>query len=194
MRVLICIDSLGVGGKERQAVALTMGLLAANVSCEVVCFEASDFYLPDLVNAAVQVHWCVRRSRWDPTIFPQLRRIISKFRPDVIQTNGLVSSFYALPLAKMWRVPLINGSKRVVQLVNCSNQALLGAADAAGRGPNDPNPTGIVPVFPREGTWVMEPFVVQGVHLLGGEVDVDHRRGPGWASGKGSQAMSLRPT
>ena len=29
------------------------------------------------------------------------------------------------------------------------------------------------------GMGMMEPFVVQGVDLLGGEVDVDHRRGPG---------------
>jgi hypothetical protein len=44
------------------------------------------------------------------------------------------------------------------------------------------------------GMGVMEPLVVQGVDLFGCEVDVDHRRGPGRASGKESQAMSLRPT
>jgi len=43
--------------------------------------------------------------------------------------------------------------KRVLQLVNCSNQMVLGAANAA-KGLNQP----LTAVFPREGTWVMEPL------------------------------------
>jgi hypothetical protein len=39
---------------------------------------------------------------------------------------------------------------RVVQLVNCSNQTLLGTANAAHNLANSPTP-----VLPREGTWVM---------------------------------------
>lgn len=42
---------------------------------------------------------------------------------------------------------------RVVQLVNCSDQTLLGAANAA----KQPGPAGPTSVFPREGTWVMAP-------------------------------------
>ena len=41
---------------------------------------------------------------------------------------------------------------RVVQLVNCSDQTLLGAANAA-HAAGQP----ATPVFPREGTWVMAP-------------------------------------
>lgn len=44
------------------------------------------------------------------------------------------------------------GLDRVIQLVNCSNQTILGTADAAAQAPNPP-----VSVFPREGTWVMGP-------------------------------------
>src|SRR5207245_1129207 len=40
------------------------------------------------------------------------RRLINAYQPDVIHTNGLISSFYALPTAKIKRVPLINGSIR----------------------------------------------------------------------------------
>jgi hypothetical protein len=43
-------------------------------------------------------------------------------------------------------------SHRVVQLVNCSNQTLLGAANAAGKAG-----AGLTAVLPREKTWVMEP-------------------------------------
>jgi hypothetical protein len=44
---------------------------------------------------------------------------------------------------------------RVVQLVNCSNQRVLGTANAAHVVGSPPTP-----VFPREKTWVMEPFPV----------------------------------
>jgi len=44
------------------------------------------------------------------------------------------------------------GLHRVIQMVNCTNQTILGAADAAGRSPGEP-----VGVFPREKTWVMGP-------------------------------------
>ncbi|WP_045227392.1 hypothetical protein [Methyloterricola oryzae] len=42
---------------------------------------------------------------------------------------------------------------RVVQLVNCSTETILGAANAA---KNDPNGS-LTSIFPREGTWVMKP-------------------------------------
>ncbi len=43
--------------------------------------------------------------------------------------------------------------KRQVQLVNCSDQAILGAANAAHEANEPP-----YPVFPQEGTWVMQPY------------------------------------
>src|SRR5262249_47509707 len=45
-----------------------------------------------------------------------------------------------------------NGAHRVVQMVNCSKETLLGAATAAFRFGNPKTP-----VLPREHTWVMEP-------------------------------------
>jgi glycosyltransferase involved in cell wall biosynthesis len=113
LRVLLCIDALGVGGKERQAVELIRGLGSApEVDCHIVCFDTDDFYLRDLSSIGISVDFVPRRVRWDVEIFQKLRRIIKTYRPDVIHTNGLVSSFYALPLAKIWRIPLVNGSIR----------------------------------------------------------------------------------
>src|SRR5262249_19923742 len=45
-------------------------------------------------------------------------------------------------------------SHRVVQLVNCSNEVLLGTANGAFRA-GEPSTA----VFPREQTWVMQPYV-----------------------------------
>jgi glycosyltransferase involved in cell wall biosynthesis len=113
MRVLICIDSLGIGGKERQAVELIRGLSSVpEVDCRVVCFAADDFYLDELTATGISVEFIPRRARWDLGVFQRLRQIINTHRPDVIHTNGLVSSFYSLPLAKQRHIPLVNGSIR----------------------------------------------------------------------------------
>ena len=49
--------------------------------------------------------------------------------------------------------PKSSAIKRQVQLINCSNQVILGAANAAHDAGQPP-----YPVFPQEGTWVMQPF------------------------------------
>jgi Thaumatin family len=49
--------------------------------------------------------------------------------------------------------PILGPNHRVIQLVNCTNQVLPGAANSAHR-IKQPG----YPVFPREKTWVMQPF------------------------------------
>jgi glycosyltransferase involved in cell wall biosynthesis len=114
LRVLICVDALGLGGKERQAVELIKGL--ANVpglDCRVVCFDTDDdFYVQELASRGIQVEFVPRRVRWDPGVALLLHRIVNDYRPDVIHSNGLVSSFYTLPHARTRGVPMINGSIR----------------------------------------------------------------------------------
>ncbi len=51
----------------------------------------------------------------------------------------------------------LNGAHRVVQLVNCSCQTLLGATTASHRAGNQG-----FPVVPREGTWIMQPYGTKG--------------------------------
>jgi glycosyltransferase involved in cell wall biosynthesis len=116
LRVLICIDSLGVGGKERQAVELIRGLAARGggpqIDFRVVCFDSDDFYLRDLTSVGIKVIFMPRRVRWDVSVIRKLQRLVDLYQPDAIHTNGLVSSFYALPAARLRRIPLINGSIR----------------------------------------------------------------------------------
>jgi len=113
LRILFCVDSLATGGKERQAAELIKGLTRTpGFECLVVCLDDSDFFLAELAAAGVKVEFVLRRMRWDPTVFPRLYRIASRYRPDVIHTNGLVSTFYACPVASLLHAPLVNGSIR----------------------------------------------------------------------------------
>jgi glycosyltransferase involved in cell wall biosynthesis len=111
--VLHCIEALGIGGKERQAVELIKGLARRpQTECAVICIERDDFYLHELTCLGLSVEFISRRQRWDPTIFRKLYRFIKRYQADIIHTNGLMSSFYTLPVAKLLRIPLINGSIR----------------------------------------------------------------------------------
>jgi glycosyltransferase involved in cell wall biosynthesis len=113
LRVLICIDALGVGGKERQAVELVKGLARRrDVECFVICLESDDFYLHELSRQEIPVEFVIRRVRWDVGVFHKLYRTIKRYQPDLIHTNGLVSSFYTFPIARWRHIPLINGSIR----------------------------------------------------------------------------------
>ena len=113
MRTLICIDALGVGGKERQAVELIKGLTGkSEIECRVVCLASHDFYLDQLAGPGISVDFRTRRVRWDVGLFYRLYQTLRQYRPHLIHTNGLMSSFYTLPLARFMGIPLINGSIR----------------------------------------------------------------------------------
>jgi len=50
--------------------------------------------------------------RWDAGLFYRLYQTIKQYRPHLIHTNGLMSSFYTMPLARVMGIPLINGAIR----------------------------------------------------------------------------------
>src|SRR6266446_3944245 len=113
LRVLICIESLGIGGKERQAVELIKALVRApDIECVVICLESDDFYLHELARMRIPVDFMTRRGRWDMSLFPRFYKTIRRYQPHIIHTNGLMSSFYALPVARLMGIPVINGSIR----------------------------------------------------------------------------------
>src|SRR5438034_5401750 len=73
MRILICIEALGVGGKERQAVELIKGLACqADIVCRLLLEKKNDFYLDQLAGRAISVDFATRRVRWDVGLFSRL--------------------------------------------------------------------------------------------------------------------------
>jgi glycosyltransferase involved in cell wall biosynthesis len=113
LRVLISIDSLGAGGKERQVVELVKGLIKRkDVECLLLCLGSDVFYLDELVGLTMSVESGLRRMRWDLGVFSRLYRTIRRYRPQVIHTFDMMSSFYALPIASSMHIPLVNASIR----------------------------------------------------------------------------------
>src|SRR2546429_8636797 len=85
LRILICIEALGVGGKERQAVELIKGLTCkSDIECQVVCFATHDFYLYQLAGLGISVDFTTRRVRWDLGLFYRIYHVIRRYRPHLI--------------------------------------------------------------------------------------------------------------
>ena len=113
LRVLHLVDSLRVGGKERQTVELVKGLCRfGSVESMVVTMGAEQFYVADIGRLGVPLCYLLRKVRWDPTVFPRLWRILRRFRPHIIHTNSEMAISYAWPLARLMGIKLINGTVR----------------------------------------------------------------------------------
>lgn len=113
MRILHYIDSLRLGGKERQSVELLKGLSQRKgVELLLVCMGQEDFYKREIDALRIPSRFLIRRVRWDPCIFLRFFRTVTDFRPDIIHTTCWMTSSYALPVSKLFRIRLINGSIR----------------------------------------------------------------------------------
>jgi glycosyltransferase involved in cell wall biosynthesis len=113
LRVLHLVDSLRVGGKERQTVELLKGLCwFSSVQSMVVTMGAEQFYVADIQKLGIPLCYLLRKVRWDPMVFPKLWSILRRFRPHIIHTNSEMAMSYAWPLAGLMGVKLINGTIR----------------------------------------------------------------------------------
>jgi glycosyltransferase involved in cell wall biosynthesis len=113
LRVLHLVDSLRVGGKERQIVELLKGLSQfSSVESIVVTMGAEQFYVGDIQRLGIPLIYLLRKIRWDPTVFARLWHIMRRFRPHIIHTNSEMAMSYAWPLARLMGVKVINGTIR----------------------------------------------------------------------------------
>ena len=102
VRVLHLVDSLRVGGKERQVVELLKGLNTQScVESLVVTMGTEQFYAADVEKLGLPLIYLLRKLRWDPTVFWRLLGIFRRFRPHIVHTNSEMATFYAWPLSRV---------------------------------------------------------------------------------------------
>jgi len=110
MKILMFIDSLRSGGKERRLVELLKGLSKyKNIKCELATMSAEIHYTT-VPNLDVKIHYLIRKNKKDLRIFFKLYKLCKEFKPDIIHTWGSMPSIYAAPLAKLLGIKFINGS------------------------------------------------------------------------------------
>lgn len=113
IRVLHLVDSLRVGGKERQVVELLKGFNSiCTVQSLVVAMGKESFYVSDIESLRVPLVYLLRRFRWDISVFWRLFFVLRSFRPHIIHTNSDMAAFYAWPLCRLLGIKLVDSTIR----------------------------------------------------------------------------------
>src|SRR5881394_923381 len=113
LRVLHFVDSLRVGGKERQTVELLKGLCQMpHVQLMVVTMGEEQFYVPEIQRIGIPLRYLIRKFRWDPFLFIRLGAVLKEVEPHILHTNSDMATFYAWPLTRLFGIKLVNGTIR----------------------------------------------------------------------------------
>ncbi len=109
LKIVIVIDNLIKGGKERRLVELLNGFSSNYPVVAKLVLLKNQIDYPEIYDLPdVDVHILDRKIKKDPRVFFKLYKICSDFKPDIIHSWGSMPSVYALPIAKFCRIKFIN--------------------------------------------------------------------------------------
>lgn len=109
MKVLYFIDSLRFGGKERRLAELLKGIEAQKWVTTELAVMSRDIAFSSVKESKIKIHFLIRKSKKDPRIFGKLFNVCKAFQPDLIHCWESMPVIYAVPVAKLLRIKLING-------------------------------------------------------------------------------------
>ena len=110
MRILMVIDALGKGGKERRMLELIKGLKAEKNSYEITLVSLTDLVGYDYVyDLPIKFIVLKRNSKLDFSIIWKLKSIIKDFNPDIIHSWSTMASVYLVLAKAGTKIPFING-------------------------------------------------------------------------------------
>jgi glycosyltransferase involved in cell wall biosynthesis len=110
MKILMIIDSLDKGGKERRMLELIRGLKNHQDDFNIYLVSLTDVveyqYVYDL---PIKFEIIKRKYKKDLTVPFRLRKIIASFKPDIIHSWSTMASIY-LSVANLFsRIPVVSG-------------------------------------------------------------------------------------
>ena len=114
MKILHFTDSLRSGGKERQLIELLKGLSSGkdkDIVCELAVMSR-DVHYTALNSLNVKVHYLIRNKKKDARSFLKLFKLCKEVKPDIIHTWNSMTSVYAMPIATIFGISLVNGMIR----------------------------------------------------------------------------------
>jgi glycosyltransferase involved in cell wall biosynthesis len=109
MKILMVIDSLDKGGKERRMLELIKGLKKTENQFDIFLISLTDRIEYEYVfDLPIKFEVLNRKYKKDLTFFLKLKTIISEFKPDIIHSWSTMASVY-LSISNLFSgIPLIN--------------------------------------------------------------------------------------
>lgn len=109
MKILYFIDCLTAGGKERRLIELMKGIKKKpNFTFEVVVMSNEIDY-KEVFDLNIQIHYLIRGSKKDLTVFKKFYSIAKNFKPDIIHCWDSMTAVVAVPTCKLLNILLVNG-------------------------------------------------------------------------------------
>jgi glycosyltransferase involved in cell wall biosynthesis len=109
MKILMVIDSLDKGGKERRMLELIKGLIISEENFNIFLISLTDrVEYKNVFSLPIRFEILKRKFKKDFTIPKKLKKVISEFKPDIIHSWRTMASVY-LSISNLFSgIPLIN--------------------------------------------------------------------------------------
>ena len=109
MKILFFIDVLAAGGRERRLTELIKKItLNANFELELALMSREISY-KEVLDYNLPIHYLIRTTKKDLSIFRLLYKLCRKIEPDVIHCWGSMTAIYSVPVCKLLNIKLVNG-------------------------------------------------------------------------------------
>ncbi|MEO6837235.1 MAG: glycosyltransferase family 4 protein [Ginsengibacter sp.] len=109
MKILFFINGLHQGGKERRMLELMKELkFRKGLEFELVLMNTEVSY-PEIFSMDVKLHYLIRKTKKDFSIFNRFYKICEEFKPNIIHCWDSMTAIYAIPACKLLKIKLLNG-------------------------------------------------------------------------------------
>ncbi len=110
MKIMMLIDSLVKGGRERRLLELLKSFSRRHdISVSLVIFSKKVEY-EEVFDLPVPIYFLERNPRKDPRIFYRFYKICKELQPDIIHSWGTMPSIYAIPTVKLLGIKFLNAN------------------------------------------------------------------------------------
>ena len=107
IRILMVIDQLRSGGRERRLVQLLKGLRNHEIPVELVVLS-DEIHYKEVNQLGYRIHLLHRKMKKDPSIVFALFKISKRFNPTIIQSWESMVSVYCFPISLFLGIKFIN--------------------------------------------------------------------------------------
>ncbi len=112
IKILYFIDGLRNGGKERQIIALLKAFSKnKNYKLSLVLMN-KEVYFKEVFDLNLNIHFIIRKYRWDLSVFSQFIKLCRDINPDIIHVWDSMTSIYVIPAVLLQKIKFVNGSIR----------------------------------------------------------------------------------
>jgi len=109
MKILFFINGIYLGGKERRLVQLMKELKLKNEFQFELVVMNSEINYPEIFDLNIPIHYLIRKTKNDISVFWRFFRIAKIFNPDIIHCWDTMTATYSIPSCLFLNANMING-------------------------------------------------------------------------------------